>query len=254
MLPSRKTMESEALSLLCDPDTRYSFERDGQTLRNTATGRVYPIRDGIPIFISSLTGADLRAQTRYDRVAPFYDLKERVQRWANQAPNYRPELAAVLAVAPGSRVLEVAVGTGANVPHLPAEIDFYGIDLSWGMLRKCRRNLRKWGRSGHLFHGEAGRLPFCSAVFDCVFAVGGVGIFPAPERAVAEMVWVARPGGRIVIADEFGKGAGHAEGEMPAYPMHLVPEGMEEIEARTLSDSRFYCISFRKPGMSTGQV
>lgn len=239
-------MDSEALSLLCDPDTRYSFELDGQTLRNTATGRVYPIRDGVPLFISSLTGVNLRAQARYDRIAPFYDLKERLQLWASKMPDHRQELATALALSPGARVLEVAVGTGANVPYLPAEIDFYGIDLSWGMLRKCRKNLRKWGREGQLFHGEAGRLPFCSAAFDCVFAAGGISEFPALERALAEMVWVVRPGGRVVIADEFGKAA-QVEGSAPAYPLHLIPDGMEEIEARTLGEGRFYCISFRKP-------
>lgn len=247
-------MESEALSLLCDPDTRYSFELDGQTLRNTATGRVYPIRDGIPLFISSLTGANLRSQAHYDRIAPFYDMTERLQRWANQAPDHRPELASALALSPGWRVLEVAVGTGANLPHLPAEIDFYGIDLSWGMLRKCRRNLRKWGRSGHLFHGEAGRLPFCSAAFDCVFVAGGIGAFPVPERAITEMVWVVKPGGRVVFADEFDRKALAAEGTTPAYPLHLVPEGMEEIDARSLGDGRFYCISFRKPISSVAHL
>ena len=47
----RQITEDDVLSVLCDPDTRYAFELDGNTLRNTATGRVYPIRDGIPIML-----------------------------------------------------------------------------------------------------------------------------------------------------------------------------------------------------------
>ncbi|HZB89534.1 MAG TPA: methyltransferase domain-containing protein [Terracidiphilus sp.] len=243
-------MENEPLSLLCDPDTRYSFELDGQTLRNTATGRVYPIRDGIPLFISSLSGATLRCQSRYDRLAPFYDLRERFQAFTGKVPGFRAELAAALAIPRGARVLEVAVGTGANIPHLPADIDFYGIDISWGMLRKCRKNLRKWSRQAHLFHGEAGRLPFCAAVFDCVFAANSIRTFAAPERAVREMLWVTRPGGRIVIVDEAAQapaGAASPTGTPAHNPIDFVQEDMEDVRVQELAGGRLYCLSFRKP-------
>ncbi|HVZ84890.1 MAG TPA: methyltransferase domain-containing protein [Terracidiphilus sp.] len=240
-------MESEALALLCDPDTRYSFELDGQTLRNTATGRVYPIRDGIPLFISSLTGANLRLQSRYDRMARFYDLGERLNRWMGKSPDFRAELAAALELAPGARVLEVAVGTGANIPYLPQTIDLYGIDISWPMLIRCRRKLRKSGRSVRLFHGEAARLPFCSSAFDCVFAACVLGALPEPARAVTEMVWVTRPGGRIVIADRFSPAGNNGQDAAPVFPMDLVPEGMENVQARTIGEGQLYCLSFSKP-------
>ena len=60
-------MEDHVLSLLCDPDTRYALELTGSSLRNTATGRMYPIRDGIPLFVSTVTGPNLKYQTLYDR-------------------------------------------------------------------------------------------------------------------------------------------------------------------------------------------
>ena len=50
-------------------------------LRNTATGRIYPIRDGIPLFVSTVTGSNLKYQTLYDRIAPGYDLAERLYHW-----------------------------------------------------------------------------------------------------------------------------------------------------------------------------
>ena len=59
---ARNITEDDVLSVLCDPDTRYAFELDGNTLRNTATGRVYPIRDGIPFFVSTVTGPNLKYQ------------------------------------------------------------------------------------------------------------------------------------------------------------------------------------------------
>ena len=253
-------MESEVLSLLCDPDTRYSFELVDNTLRNTATGRVYPIREGVPLFVSTLAGANLKYQAMYDRIAPGYDLAERLYYLVTRKPNYRLEYLRELEIEPGARVLEVAVGTGANLRYLPREIDFYGIDISWGMLRKCRRNLRKWGREARLFQGEAGRLPFCAEAFDCVFHVGGINFFTNPQRAIKEMIWVARPGTKIVIVDETEKVVRDSYQRNPATkayfeagteavrcPIDLVPEGMEEVKAKEIAGGKLYCLSFRKP-------
>jgi SAM-dependent methyltransferase len=174
-------MESEVVSLLCDPDTRYEFELDGNSLRNTATGRVYPIRDGIPLFVSTLSGSNLKYQALYDRIAPGYDLAETLYRLLLRKPDFRSEIIAALEVAPGMRVLEVGVGTGANLRRLPRDIEFHGLDLSWGMLQKCRKNLKRWRRGAQLFQGEAGRLPFRAEVFDCVFHVGGINFFSENE-------------------------------------------------------------------------
>lgn len=253
-------MESEALSLLCDPDTRYSFELSENTLRNTATGRVYPIREGIPLFVSSLTGPNLKYQAMYDRLAPGYDLAERLYRWVARKPDFRLDYIKELEIAPGARVLEVSVGTGANLPYLPRDIEFYGVDISWGMLRKCRKNLKKWGRTAHLYQAEAGRLPFCAEAFDCVFHVGGINFFTFKERAIREMIWVAKPGTKIVIVDETEKVVTENYQRNPATksyfepgtenvrcPIDLVPEEMEEIKAREIADGKMYCLSFRKP-------
>lgn len=253
-------MESEVLSLLCDPDTRYNFELEGSTLRNTATGRVYPIRDGIPLFVSTLTGPNLKYQALYDRIAPGYDLAESLYRVVLRKPDFRREIMPALEVAPGMRVLEVGVGTGANLRYLPHDIDFFGLDISWGMLRKCRKALKKSRRKAHLFHGEAGRLPFRAEVFDCVFHVGGINFFTDPARAIREMIWVAKPGTKIVISDETEKVVRDSYQKNPATkayfppgtehvrcPIDLVPEEMEEISAREIAGGKLYLLTFRKP-------
>ncbi len=256
-------MDSEVVSLLCDPDTRYSFEFDGSSLRNTATGRIYPVRDGIPMFVSSLTGPNLKYQAMYDRIAPGYDLAESLYRRVLRKPDFRPEFIAELEIAPGARVLEVAVGTGANIRYLPADIEFYGVDISWGMLRRCRKKLSKLGRSARLFQGEAGRLPFRAEVFDCVFHVGGINFFTHQERAIKEMIWVARPGTKIVIVDETEKVVRESYQKNPATktyfeagtervrcPIDLVPQEMEEIRAREIAGGKMYCLTFRKPRLA----
>lgn len=238
------------LSLLCDPDSRYSFEQEGNTLRNVATGRVYPIRDGIPLFVSSLTGRDLHSQTVYDRIAPFYDILLALRRLLNKTPDPRPEYIALLEATFGSRVLEVGVGTGANLPCLPADIDFYGVDISWGMLHRCRSNLKKWGRNAHLFQCEGGHLPFRAAVFDCVLHSRGIRSFTSPQRAIAEMIWVARPGARIVIVEDTPRPTHPdkaASGANEPFIVDWIPEEMEQIEVRSLANGTLECVSFRKP-------
>ncbi len=252
--------EDDVLSVLCDPDTRYAFELDGNTLRNTATGRVYPIRDGIPLFVSTVTGSNLKYQAMYDRLAPGYDLAERLYNWVTRKPDYRKEYIPELEISEGSRVLEVSVGTGANIRYMPENIQFYGIDLSWGMLHKCQKNLKKWHRKAHLFHGEAERLPFRVEAFDCVFHVGGINFFTDKARAIKEMIWVARPGTKIVIVDETEKTVRDDYQRNPATrnyyepgsekvrcPIDLVPEDMTEVKAREIAGGKLYCLTFRKP-------
>lgn len=253
-------MEDHVLSSLCDPDTRYDLEMAGNNLRNTATGRIYPIRDGIPLFVSTVTGSNLKYQTLYDRIAPGYDLAERLYHWFTRKPNYRHEFIDQLELKPSASVLEVSVGTGANLRYLPVDIDFYGVDISWGMLRKCQRNLLHWRRRAQLFQAEAERLPFKVEAFDCVFHVGGINFFTDKARAIKEMVWVAKPGTKIVIVDEtertirqnyqrtpvvkdsFGEGT-----EKVQCPIDLVPSEMKETQVREICGGKLYCLTFRKP-------
>lgn len=260
VVPGRAHMEEHVLSLLCDPETRFGLELAGNNLRNTATGRIFPIQDGIPLFVSSVSGSNLKYQTLYDRIAPGYDLSERFLNWVKGKPDYRQEFLKELEIKPGTRVLEVAVGTGANIPLLPSDIDFFGIDLSWGMLRKCQRNLHLWNRQAHLFHGEAERLPFKVEAFDCVFHAGGINRFNDKVRAIKEMIWVARSGTKIVIVDELEDARAEVHRHAPVSkrnvepgsenvrcPIDLVPGEMKDVRAREICDGKMYCLSFRKP-------
>ncbi len=253
-------MEECVLSLLCDPDSRYALEMAGNNLRNTATGRIYPIRDGIPLFVSTVAGSNLKYQTLYDRIAPGYDLTERLYHWFTRKPSYRLDFINELELKPNARVLEVSVGTGANLRFLPMDIDFYGIDISWGMLHKCQRNLLQWRRKAHLFQAEAERLPFKVEAFDCVFHVGGINFFTDKMRAIKEMIWVAKPGTKIVIVDETERTIRQNYQRNPIVrksyepgtekvhcPIELVPPEMKDITAKEISGGKLYCLTFRKP-------
>jgi len=176
-------MNPNSVSLLCDPDTHARLEAAGDALINPESGARFPIREGIPIFLRDVEGLNRKYQKMCDRLAPGYDIAERLYKWILRKPDFRLEFIPELEVPPGGRVLEVSVGTGGNLRHLGPDAELFGLDLSWGMLRRCVRNLRDWCRAAELFQGEAERLPFTDAVFDCVFHVGGINYFNDKSRA-----------------------------------------------------------------------
>ena len=102
--------------------------------------------------------------------------------------------------APGVRLLDVAIGDGVYTPWLPEDWSIVGIDVSTTQLAACRR--RNAGRDLELVLGEAEEMPFRDGVFDAVLSCGGFNHFGDPEKALREMVRVAKPGAPIVIADE----------------------------------------------------
>ncbi|WP_410645859.1 class I SAM-dependent methyltransferase [Amycolatopsis sp. lyj-346] len=98
-------------------------------------------------------------------------------------------------------VLEVAVGTGLNLPWYPAEVTLTGVDLSEGMLAIARDRARRLGRPATLREGDAHRLPFAEDSFDTVLCTFGLCAISRPAAAVGEMVRVLRPGGRLILVD-----------------------------------------------------
>ena len=106
-------------------------------------------------------------------------------------------------------------------------------------------------------------LPFKAESFDSVFHIGGINFFSDKKRAIDEMIRVARPGSKIVIADEAERVA-RLISRMPGFsgsnesvkvdvsvPLHLVPETMEERRVggvwKAHGQYHGYCLEFRKP-------
>jgi ubiquinone/menaquinone biosynthesis C-methylase UbiE/uncharacterized protein YbaR (Trm112 family) len=258
-LRSGMIVDQALIPLLCDPDTRYPLEMVDGSLRNALLGRLYPVQDGIPLFVSSVRNGQFLRQILFDRIAPGYDLARSTFRWVMGRRDDPPQFLSDLELSPKARVLEVSVGTGMILRHLPRDVEFFGVDLSWGMLRACQRNLKRWGRQAHLFQGEAERLPFVGNVFDCVFDSGSFNALPKKARVIREMLWVAKPGAKIVIVDEVARivpesnGTGKAARDMETVvqttgcPVEHVPPQVEELNVRTLNGGRLYCMTFRKP-------
>ncbi|MEU3770211.1 class I SAM-dependent methyltransferase [Amycolatopsis keratiniphila] len=98
-------------------------------------------------------------------------------------------------------VLEVAVGTGLNLPLYPSEVMLTGIDLSDGMLAIARDRAERLGHPVTLRRADAHELPFDADSFDTVVCTLGLCAIPDDGKALREMARVLRPGGRLILLD-----------------------------------------------------
>jgi len=99
-------------------------------------------------------------------------------------------------------VLEVAVGSGLNLPSYGDEVArAVGLDLSGAMLGRARNRAEEAGRTIRLVQGNAQRLPFPDGAFDTVAVSLALCTVPDPGEALREMARVCRPGGRVVVLE-----------------------------------------------------
>ncbi|MBI4291530.1 MAG: methyltransferase domain-containing protein [Betaproteobacteria bacterium] len=119
----------------------------------------------------------------------------------------REEYLHLLGLAPGERVLDVGCGSGvvtrAMAGRVAPEGRAVGIDTSPALVAVAREYADAAGFAGSVeFHeGDCRNLPFPDASFDAVIAATVLAHVPDAERALAEMVRVARQGGRVGVFD-----------------------------------------------------
>jgi demethylmenaquinone methyltransferase/2-methoxy-6-polyprenyl-1,4-benzoquinol methylase len=146
----------------------------------------------------------------FDQVAPRYDLLNDVLS-LGQDRLWRRVVAAAVAAGPGERVLDLAAGTGTSSrTFTTAGAYCVACDFSLGMLqvgaRKAASGRRPDGPATgpvRFAAGDALALPFRDGAFDAVTISFGLRNVADPDAALAEMLRVTRPGGRLVIC-EFG--------------------------------------------------
>ena len=132
----------------------------------------------------------------YSLIAPFYDVfLEAVTR----APR-RKSLTSLLPNVPQDVFIN-GVGTGLDLPHLPQQHRYVGLDLTPGMLRRSLR--RRDGLHFRAVQGNAERLPFADESFDAAILHLILAVVPDPAYCLAETARVLRPGGSILVFDKF---------------------------------------------------
>lgn len=133
----------------------------------------------------------------FDAVARRYDLTNDVMSlW--QVHMWRRVTRSAVGARPGTRVLDLAAGTGTSSVEYAADgADVVACDFSTGMVAE--------GKARHpeieFVAGDAMALPFADASFDVVTISYGLRNVQDTVMALSEMLRVTRPGGRIVIAE-----------------------------------------------------
>ena len=144
-----------------------------------------------------MTLAPEAVRSMFDRIAPVYDVMNRVmtvgldRRWRR--------LAAESVVMPGDRVLDGACGTGdfALADRRAGASEVIGLDFSERMLARARSKAPEieW------IQGDLLALPFADGSFDAATVGFGVRNVADLDLALRELRRVLRPGGRVAILE-----------------------------------------------------
>ncbi|WP_235879095.1 class I SAM-dependent methyltransferase [Saccharopolyspora karakumensis] len=161
--------------------------------------------------------------------------KKLVRHWDKSAPSYDGVMARFDRYLAGDsrqwvcsrvrgEVLEVAIGTGLNLPLYPAGTPLTGIEWSPAMLRLARQRRDALGLDVELREGDARSLQFPDGAFDTVVCTFSLCAIPDHEQAIAEMHRVLRPGGRLLLADHVVS---------TAWPVRLIQRAAEVVTVPT---------------------
>ncbi|QDS90604.1 putative methyltransferase YcgJ [Rosistilla ulvae] len=104
----------------------------------------------------------------------------------------------------GSKVLEVGIGTGVSMPVYPQHAKITGIDLSEPMLEVAQKRIQREGWDHFDLRAmNAEQLDFPDESFDFVTAFHVVTVVSKPQKMMAEITRVLKPGGRLLVINHF---------------------------------------------------
>lgn len=144
-------------------------------------------------------GADASFVERvYEKLSGVYDIA-----FGPVLQPGRRRAVAMMQAGPGTRILEIGVGTGLNLDLYPQGSLVTGIDLSQPMLERARERAARLGIDARLLQMDATDLRFEDASFDVVYAPYVLSVVPDPVGVFREMWRVCRPGGRVIVLNHF---------------------------------------------------
>jgi demethylmenaquinone methyltransferase/2-methoxy-6-polyprenyl-1,4-benzoquinol methylase len=132
------------------------------------------------------------------------------------------------AIRRGQAVLDLAGGTGDLAGKFASQVGSSGhvvlADINASMLQQGRSRLIDAGVAGNLSIAQvdAESLPFAPASFDCVTIAFGLRNVTGKEAALASMLRVLKPGGKMLIL-EFSKPADALKPAYDLYSFRILP-------------------------------
>jgi len=141
-----------------------------------------------------------------------HDLERARRYWEKQAPRYDRLISFFERVLFGDgrqwacsqargEVLEVAAGTGRNLPYYRPDVRLTVTDFSAPMLELARSRARDLGTEAEFQLADAQALDFPDERFDTTVCTLGLCSVPDDRQAVAEMTRVLRPGGQLILLE-----------------------------------------------------
>jgi ubiquinone/menaquinone biosynthesis C-methylase UbiE len=167
--------------------------------------------------VTQVTETD-RVRHIQDKMAPKYDRS--MGRWETVLFGGGREWVCSQAV---GDVLEIAIGTGRNLPYYAGSVRLTGIEYSPKMLEIARQRAADLGRKVDLRLGDAQALDFPDESFDTVVCTFALCTIPDDRKAVAEARRVLRPGGHFLLIEHV---------RSPALPVRAVQRVIDPLSVR----------------------
>jgi ubiquinone/menaquinone biosynthesis C-methylase UbiE len=152
----------------------------------------------------ALTAAEMREV--YRKRAPRYDLTSRVYGlFGYRLDAYRSRGVGALGLRPGSTVVELGCGTGANFGRLEHALgptgSLIGVDMSPQMLAQARERVRREGWSNvTLVESDVARFELPEPV-DGILSTFALTLVPTYDDVIRRGAEALTPGGRFVVVD-----------------------------------------------------
>jgi len=179
-----------------------------------------------------------RIKRLYEKEAPKFDRS--MNRWDRTLFAGNREWACAQA---SGNVLEIAIGTGRNLPYYPDDVRLTGVELSPAMIEIARQKADELDREVDLRLGDAEALEFADQSFDTVICTYSLCTIPDDRAAVREAKRVLHPGGKFILAEHVRSPVWIVRAiERMIEPLavrfggdHLTREPLEHLEAEDFS-------------------
>ncbi|MBM2848006.1 MAG: SAM-dependent methyltransferase [Anaerolineales bacterium] len=209
--PVRAPFPEELLNVLAAPGSGARLAYTDEGLRDPDTGRLYPIVDGIPDFLSSpISNPAGRGASSLQSLSPedgdwlrLRELVDPVKPWMlgfNHAGN--AALAGAVAEAAGARwALSIPCGRGdyeIEMARANPHMRLLCLSERWDDLLETRRRALELAIANlYCVRGDPNLPPLQDAALGAVWTANGFHLYPEPERMMTQIARVAQPGARV---------------------------------------------------------